>query len=109
MYTLTLYKNLDENQPQVFEADACEKVVADLRDWLNANNGEDDKPCQIDGLTLDAIDYEASYNITLIWDECYEDWQITWGNDSPCAFSNWKRARDAFADACSYEIEREAD
>lgn len=100
---LALYKNCDPDQPVTFTGSDRDVVLSKLRAWMTANNGEDDKPCQIDGLTLVVNDVEP-YEICLTWTEYYKNWEIDWGGGHMASSPKWNQARNAFTDACSYEI-----
>ncbi|MCK4958010.1 MAG: hypothetical protein KAT00_01385 [Planctomycetes bacterium] len=99
---LELYKNLDPHQPITFTG-SHSNIMRKLKTWMNENNGENGKPCQVDGLTL-TVHEEETYEIHLTWDECYLTWELAWNGEETTGFDKWSQARNAFIDACSYEI-----
>ena len=100
---LGLYRNCDPKQSIYFTGSTNSIILSKLKTWMNENNGEDGKPCEVDGLTLTVYEEEA-YEIYLTWDECYLTWELAWDGEETTSFDKWNQARNAFIDACSYEI-----
>lgn len=107
MLKLALYKNLDTKQPISFTGRTETSILKKLRKWMDDNNGEwcprrGQRPCQVDGLTfVDYLDEEEQY-VSLVWDECYKNWEIVVGfepGDDCCeayAYDAWTDALDLY-------------
>jgi hypothetical protein len=89
---LTVYKNCDPRQPQSFAAQSEANLKAKLAKWMDDNNGEDRKPCQVDGLSLNPENEDAA---VLEYSECYHDWEISQDGEID-SFATWGEARDDF-------------
>jgi len=101
MVTLTLYKNLDEDQPITFKARMMGKVTLKLSEWMDKNNGTFDPrqgtyPMGCDGLTVFLEDWPG--DIVLCYMEIYKEWEITFDQDpaNPEGYTNYADARERF-------------
>lgn len=96
---VTLYKNIDPNQPVIFRSPKVDDAMRALRDWMNENRGiTSTSPFGADGLTIFLEPYWGvdTAAVTLEWDQCYEGWSILDGHDLDDSFASWDEARDAF-------------
>lgn len=123
---LTVYRNLDPKQPQVFTGRKREAILKRLSRWMDDNNGDwcdrrGQRPCQVDGLTIFTEDDHWDEGLpitysgtTLVCEEnpdgCPEaDWSIEWWSksvrDGPLdvdEHGSWMQARDAFVRHADY-------
>lgn len=105
MEHLTIYKNRDESQPQTFSGRTVKSVLDKFSDWLDKNNGEFDsrqgwKAVYADGAFIITGEHphDGPTGYTLLWDECYDNWQIEHDDGYVEDFDTWESARDNFVD-----------
>jgi hypothetical protein len=101
MFKLTLYR---EGNPMEFAADTVDALLKGLRSWMNAHNGVSGNPNLVHGLTL-PTSYDDCEDVVMHRDNYENCWRI-WGyaGERYSYFTDWKKARKAFVDACSFEV-----
>lgn len=99
MFQLTLYRK-DPSSPVTFGDSDRDTLLALLRSWLN------DGGCQVDGLTLPVPDPEWPHEVVLFRED--DDWYISWDAETERRFPSFPKARDAFVDACSWQVKETA-
>jgi hypothetical protein len=104
---LTLYKNIDPQQPIRFKGDAVDAVLRNMQTWMDANSRDSDRDAAFgcDGLTcfLDPVGSpkrrkpDASV-VVLTWDELYECWDVRHDHDvEQYSVDEWQACRHHFA------------